>query len=75
MHMCDCSFCDSCGEEVGDTLVHVRVPIKRHKKERAVIEAAKALQRTWDGQRIGLTEAITAVAVAVEALECAEEEQ
>jgi hypothetical protein len=42
MHMCDCAFCDSCGEEVGDTLVHVRVPIKRHKKEREVIEAAKA---------------------------------
>ena len=40
-HICDCEFCESCGEDTSGLLIGV--PVKRHNKERAVIEAAKAL--------------------------------
>ena len=87
MHMCDCEFCESCGDEIGDTLVHVRVPVKRRNKERAVIEAAKALEcarraeakavvepeEIWAAKHYALRKAEQSLTAAVRALQAAEE--
>jgi len=75
IHMCDCAFCESCGTEVGDTLVHVRVPIKRRNKERKVIEAAKRyrveLAGGYDGEAASAHKKLL---LAVEALQEARDE-
>jgi len=44
-HICDCEFCESCGEDTSGLLIGV--PVERRNKERAVIEAATAWYETW----------------------------